>query len=195
VTGRGTLYVTDSRVLFYASLTQRRGRASALIQETQLQHVTGLMAYVSRSWSWFGFMLTLLIGLVGYAALTGGHALIGIVLLALAAAGVSLLLTGLALRGTVGVRLTSSAAQSSPLGFGALGDPRGGFWRSLLGPFGAVITLIWGPRDATDLLLAMPGPDAERVIVELGALIADLQVRGSLAETHWGRDPEPEDGT
>ena len=183
--GTGTLYVTDARLLFYANLTQRRGRRSALIQETQLQHITGLQAFVSRSWSLLGFVTAAVVGLIGLAFLTGGEKGLGLVFIVLTVIGIFLLLQGLALRGTVALRVQSGASQSSPLGFGKLGDPHRGLVRSMLGPFAEILTVTSGPRDATDLLIALPGPDADRVIVELGALIADLQAKGNLARTHW----------
>lgn len=186
--GSGTLYVTDSRLLFFASLEQRRARRkSVLIQETQLEHVTGISAYVSQSFSVFAVIAVALVGILGLILLAKGSALVGLVFLAFAVVGGLLLAQGLARRGTLGLRVSSGAAQASPIGFGQMGDSRRGLLRSLLGPFGAVMTGLTGPQNASDMLMALPARDAQQVIVELGALITDLQSKGSLAETHWGR--------
>lgn len=189
--GKGTLYVTDSRLLFFATF-RRRGstRSSVLIQETQLEHVTGLSAYVSHSFSLFAVVAVALLGIAGVSGLANGSTLGGLLLLTAGIVGAMLLAQGFARRGTVGLRVSSAAAQVSPLGFGEIGDPRRGLLRALLGPFGPIATALMGPRDATDMLMALPARDAEQVIFELGALVTDLQSKGTLAETHWGRDAD-----
>jgi hypothetical protein len=188
--GSGSLYVTDSRVLFFATYERRGGRKrSIILQETQVEHVTGVTAFVSRSVSLWGLVIVGLIGLFGLIALLEESTGPGIALLLIAAFGAFLLTQGLGRRGTVGVRIHSGATQASPLGFGQLGESRGrlrAMLEAALGPYGQLLSAASGPQDASDLLMALPGPDAERVIVELGALIADLQSKGSLAGTHWG---------
>lgn len=57
-----------------------------------------------------------------------------------------------------------------------------GFVGSLLGLFGA--------PTAWDVVVGIPAEDAEQVISELGALIIDLQSKGSLAKTRWGMEAE-----
>lgn len=190
--GSGNLYVTDARVMFFATYERRGGRKrSIVLQETQVGQVTGVTAFVSRSVSLWTLIVVGLIALLGLVALADGSKGDGILLLLIAGFGAFLISQGLGNRGNVGVRIHSSSSQVSPLGFGELGDgSRSGRLRaiieSLLGPFGQLLSTAAGPQDASDLLVALPGPDAERVVLELGALIADLQSKGSLAGTHWG---------
>ncbi len=57
--GEGTLYVTDSRVVFYAKAKGRgTQRGSTLVQQTNVADITGLTAYVSRRVSLILFCLT-----------------------------------------------------------------------------------------------------------------------------------------
>jgi hypothetical protein len=188
--GGGNLYVTGARIMFFASYDRRGGRKrSIVLQETQVEHVTGITAFVSRRFSVWAALLVGLFGLFGLISLVKGSAGSGLFLLIIAGAGAFLLARGLGNSGTVGVRIHSGSTQASPLGFGELGEPAGRFWmliQSLLGPFGHVLAAATGPQSASDLLVALPGPDAERVVTELGALIADLQSKGTLAGTHWG---------
>jgi len=188
--GGGTLYVTDARVMFFATYERRGGhKRSMVLQETQVGQVTGVTAFVSRSFSLWTIILVGLIGLLALGLLAGGSKGSGVLLLLITAFGVFLISQGFGSRGTVGVRIHSGSTQESPLGFGQLGDGPGrmrALLDGLLGPYGQLLSAVSGPRDASDLLLALPGPDAERVIIELGALIADMQSKGSLAGTHWG---------
>jgi hypothetical protein len=190
--GGGNLYVTNARVMFFATYERRGGRKrSMVLQETQVGQVTGVTAFVSRSVSLWTLIVVGLIGLLGLGTLANGSKGGGVLLLIIAGFGAFLISQGLGNRGNVGVRIHSSSTQASPLGFGELGDGSGSgrlraIIKGLLGPFGQLLSTAAGPQDASDLLLALPGPDAERVVVELGALIADLQSKGSLAGTHWG---------
>jgi hypothetical protein len=189
-TGTGTLFVTNARVLFYASYERRGGKRSTLIQETQVENVTGLSAFVSRSFSLLAVFILLILGLSGLEALK--HEAVGeaFVLLLLCGVGVYLMTQGYGQRGSVGVAIHSGSSEKSPLNFGLIDDRRSGFsavLRSLLGPFSRLIFGAGG-QNAFDLLIAPPGPDAEQVVQELGALIGDLRSKGGLAGTHWGID-------
>jgi hypothetical protein len=184
--GEGTLYVTDARVVFFARAKGRGSqRPSALVQETKLEHITGLTAYVSRRISLALFVLTFLLGLLTVFALVARSWVLAIVLAALTAGAVAILLEGAAKRGSVGVMIHSGATQASPISFGQFGEQRGFFgnlFHTLLQPFLG----LFGVFTAFDVLLGFPGQDSEQVIAELGALISDLQTRGNLAATHWG---------
>jgi hypothetical protein len=183
--GRGVLYVTDSRLIFVAAMAHRgRRRQSVLIQETQIQSVTGLSAYVSRRSSIWAYVLVGLVGLLGISLANSGSSGTGLFFLAIAAVGGLLIAQGLARQGTVGLRIHSSGTQASPLGFGQVEEtPRFAVLRALLGPYGALLPSSAG---AYDLLMGLPGPHAEQIIVELGALVADMQSKGSLARARWG---------
>lgn len=98
--GEGTLYVTDSRIIFFAKARGRgSGRASMLIQQTKIEHVTGLSAYVSRKVSLFWFAATAILGLATLFELSRGSWTPFIVLLVLTAGAVYLLVRGAARRG------------------------------------------------------------------------------------------------
>lgn len=184
--GEGTLYVTDSRVVFFARAKGRgTQRPSALVQQTKLENITGLAAYVSRRISLALFILTFLLALGTLAALVSRSWLLVIVFGALTALCLMLLLGGAAKRGSVGVMIHSGATQASPIGFGQFGEQRsaiGNLIHALLAP----VLALFGVFTAFDVLIGFPGQDSDQIIAELGALILDLQTRGNLAGTHWG---------
>jgi hypothetical protein len=184
--GEGTLYVTDARVVFYARAKGRgTRRASELVQQTKVGEVTGLTAYVSRRLS-IGWLLTTALFVLLLLVALLGRSWRGILLFALLTAGaIAMLVRGVAKRGSVGVRIHSGATQASPIGFGQFEEQHGvvgQLLNSIAQPFLALL----GVYTAFDVLVGFPGQDAEQVIAELGALIFDLQSRGSLAGTHWG---------
>lgn len=183
--GQGKLYVTDSRVIFLAKARGRAStRASVLIQETKLEHITGLSAYVSRKISVFWFVLTILLGLGALFQLTldSSSSTAFIVLLVLAGAAAIPLIRGAHRRGSVGVTIHSGSSLASPISFGEVTDKQS---RGL----GLLVQRLFGflgAPTAFDVVVGIPAEDAERVISELGALIIDLQTKGSLAATRWG---------
>lgn len=184
--GEGTLFVTDARVVFYARARGRgTQRPSALVQQTKLENITGLAAYVSRRISLGLVIVTFLLALVTLAFVASRSWLLAIIFGALTAGGVIMLLGGAAKRGSVGVMIHSGATQASPISFGQFGEERsalGNLIHSLLAPWLA----LFGVFTAFDVLIGFPGQDSEQIIAELGALIFDLQTRGDLAGTHWG---------
>lgn len=183
--GQGKLYVTDSRVIFFANARGRAStRASFLIQETKLDQVTGLSAYVSRKVSVFWFVATILLGLGALLQLTRGSSTAGVVLLVLTAGAAYPLVRGAHRRGHVGVQIHSGASQASPIEFGEVNDSQSRGLGSLARRF---VSLFSAPT-AFDVVVGIPADDAERVISELGALIIDLQSKGSLAAARWGVD-------
>jgi hypothetical protein len=184
--GQGMLYVTDSRVIFLARARGRGSqRASALIQETKLQHISGLSAYVSRKLSLFWIGATAVLGFSTIAALFSRSWLFFAFFLILTSGCVWALFGGAAKRGGVGVRIHSGATQASPIAFGEFGESQG-VVGGLLSGVAAPLQALFQSATAFDVLLGFPGQDAEKMISELGALIIDLQSKGSLAGTHWG---------
>src|ERR1700689_2010945 len=71
-TGTGTLYVTNARVLFHATYRRRGGKHSTLLQETQVEHVTGVSAFVARRFSLLALFIVILLGLAGLALVSEG---------------------------------------------------------------------------------------------------------------------------
>jgi hypothetical protein len=192
--GEGMLFVTDSRVVFYA---RARGlgtqRPSMLVQQTKLDNVTGLAAYVSRRVSLTLFMLVLFgafASLISLVTVPPMGILLGIVTLV----GIIALIRGAAKRGSTGVILHAGASDASPIGFGQFGEQRsliGQLIHALLGP----LLALFGVHTAFDVLIGFPGEQSEQLVAELGALITDLQNRGSMAASHWSvptAQPQPQ---
>jgi hypothetical protein len=185
--GEGKLFVTDSRVIFFAIARGRATtRSSSLIQETKLDQVTGLSAYVSRKISMLWLVATMILGLGALLLLARGSTSVGILLLVLTVAAVFLLVRGAARRGMVGVAI-NAGAQASPINFGFVDDnaSRSRFFIKLMRSFVGPLLGLVGGNTAIDVVVGIPGADAERVIAELGALIIDLQSKGSHAAERW----------
>jgi hypothetical protein len=180
--GQGTLFVTDARVVFYAR-AEGRGtqRGSALVQQTKIGDITGVSAFVSHRVSLGWLITTAILGLITLSSLAGGRWGYFVVFGLLLAVAITMLVRGAAKRGSVGVMIHGASTQQSPIAFGQFGESHGTIYR-LLSPLLALL----GVYTAFDVLVGFPGRDAEQVIAELGALIFDLQSRGSLAGTHWG---------
>jgi hypothetical protein len=184
--GHGTLYVTDARVVFYAQVYPRgTQKASWIFQQTKLQDISGLFASVSRRLSLGLVVLTL-----AFALLTIGT-LLTVVLIPLAvvfAIVTVLLVIGLvrdsSRRGDVGVVINSRENENSPIAFGHLPRQRGfldSLGRLLIFP----IALFLRSYTAFDVIAGDPGDDAGELLHELGALIIDLQTRGTMAYPEW----------
>jgi hypothetical protein len=184
--GEGILYVTDARVVYFARAKGRgTQRPSALVQQTKIEHITGVQAYVSHRLSVLLVALSCWFGLLAIFSLFAKLLLPAIVFLILTGICVAILVWEGAKRGIVGVTIYSRAAGPSPINFGRYGR-RGfiGASSSLSRP----LLALFGVFTAFDVLVGFPGQDAEAVIAELGALILDLQTRGDLAAEHWVAD-------
>jgi hypothetical protein len=192
--GQGMLYLTDSRLIFHAR-TSTRGRQSQLVMETKVSRVTGLRTYVTNRVSRAAIIaaaVLVVLGILGISHFGGAGTVISVlVLLAGAAIGVAAL-AGIGSFGTVTIQVYSEQDTASPVSFGNAWAETPGFMRSLArrfsGPFGLLTSLL-GAHDAFDFLVGIPGPDAMRIASELGAIVADLQTKGTLAQTHW--QPRP----
>lgn len=182
--GEGTLYVTDARVVYFARAKGRgTQRPSALVQQTKIEHITGVRAYVSHRFSLLLVMLTCLFGLLAVLALVEKQVVPAIVFFVLTAICVTILAVEGAKRGSVGVVIYSRLAGPSPIDFGRYGHR--GFIGASLSSLSRPFLALFGVFTAFDVLVGFPGEDAETVIAELGALILDLQTRGDLAADHW----------
>jgi hypothetical protein len=191
--GQGTLYVTDARVVFYA-WARGRGtqRGSALIQQVKLEDISGFSAYVSRSVSFLLLLFAGVFSLATVVALLSGALPLALILAILAGICIAALFTDAAQRGNAGVTIHARQAETSPVVFGGLGT-RHALLEAL---FGVVLFLIFPPLlllrivlrsyTAWDVIRGRPGDDSDLVIAELGALIMDLQTRGTFAAAHYG---------
>jgi hypothetical protein len=184
--GEGILYVTDSRVVFYAFAKGRGAqRASRLVQQTKLEDITGLSSYVSRRISLFLVILAFWLGLGAIGAILANRLLLAFFLVALTAGCVAVML--LSKRGRVGVVIHSRESDTSPISFGNVDR---GLIGSLIDAFSRPFLSLFGIFTAFDVTVGRPGPDSDQVIDELGALLLDLQTRGTEAGSHWGIYPE-----
>ncbi len=185
--GEGILYVTDSRVVFYAKAKGRgTQRGSTLIQQTNVADITGMTAYVSRRVSLVLFFLTSVFFVFGLFTLFF-KPLIAIVWFILAAICVIALVSGAAKRGSTGVIISSRDDGHSPISFGTF-NTRRGFIGSLTAAIGGPLFSVFGIFTVFDVLDGYPGRDSSQIISELGALILDIQTRGDLAYEHYGVD-------
>lgn len=187
--GEGTLYVTDARIVFYAR-AQGRGaqRASALVQQTRLEDVSGLQAFVSRRTSMMLILFTVSMSLLALGTLVSLLLPAFIVFFFLAGLGCLAIFGGAAERGRAGVKIHAREEAVSAIGFGSFDNQRSGL-ESLLKLLIFPLLVFLRAQTAFDVLLGRPGRDSDRLIAELGALILDLQTRGKLAADYWAGAP------
>lgn len=181
--GTGTLYVTNARIIFYARAKGRgTQRESELLQQTRLQDITGVAAYVAYRIS-VGLVLVTAIFTLGLVAALVTHIVAWIVIdAAVVVVCVLMLLGGGSKYGGAGVRISSASSETSPINFGSFAAQHSGILRVLMGPFGR----IFRAHTAFDVAFGVPGADSKRVIAELGALVLDFQTRGDAALERWG---------
>lgn len=182
--GEGTLYVTDARIVFFAR-AQGRGtqRASSLVQQTRLEDVSGLQAFVSRRTNLLLIVFTGFMALFALGSLLTGAIPFFFVFVVLLAIALLAIFGGAAERGRAGVKIQSRQAQSA-MGFGTFENQRSGL-ETLLTLIIFPLLLLLRAQNAFDVLLGRPGEDTDLLIAELGALILDLQTRGELAAAYW----------
>ncbi|HKU11552.1 MAG TPA: hypothetical protein VJQ61_10055 [Sinomonas sp.] len=184
--GEGLLFVTDARVVFFARARGRgTQRPSALVQQTKLDSVTGVSAYVTHRISLGWFVLAVFTGLWLLGSVLAGSLWLVIFWGALFAGTIWMLVRGAARKGSVGVQIQASSSEQSLLAFGQFGEQRGFFGALVHSVISPVLGLL-GVYTAFDVLLGFPGEDAEKVVAEIGALVFDMQSRGSLAAQRWG---------
>jgi hypothetical protein len=190
--GQGTLYVTSARVVFYAWVNPRAAqRASWLLQQTKLEDISGISVNVSRRLSPGLVMLTLLFGLAALGTLLTVVLIpLTVLFVILAAISLAFLIRDASSRGSIGVSIHSRESGHSPINVGHSGriSTVGLLGRVFLWP----ILLFFPSYSAIDVAFGDPADDAEPLVLELGALIIDLQTRGTLAYEHWGIAAEPE---
>jgi hypothetical protein len=183
--GHGTLYVTDARVIFYAQVYPRgTQKASWLFQQTKLEDISGLSANVSRRVSLGLVVLTLFCGLATLGTLVALLLPLTFLFAILTVALVIVLVRDANRRGDVGVVINSRENDNSPIAFGHLPQQRGFLdilGRLLIFP----IALFLRSYSAFDVVAGYPADHANELLHELGALIIDLQTRGTMAYPEW----------
>lgn len=186
--GEGTLYVTDSRIVFYAQAKGRgTQRGSTLMQQTNVADITGLTAYISRRISLGLVFLACLFFLfaLGSLAVSPPFALLWFLLMLIC---IAFLAGGAARHGSTGVIINSRADGHSPIAFGTF-ETRRGWIGSLAHSLGGPFLAVFGVYTVFDVLVGSPGEHSTQIINELGALVLDLQTRGDLAFEHYRADP------
>ncbi|MGA2829796.1 MAG: hypothetical protein ABSF03_27215 [Streptosporangiaceae bacterium] len=190
--GEGTLYVTDARIVFFARAAGRGPqRASSLVQQTRLEDVSGLQAFVSRRTSILLIAFAVFVSLVTLGALLSQEWTAFIVFFVLAGASLAAIFGGAAERGRAGVKIHSREEDVSAIRFGHFGNQRSGLEAALTLLIFPVLMFLRA-QTAFDVMLGRPGKDSDRLISELGALILDLQTRGQLAADYWAAAPAAE---
>ena len=181
--GHGTLFVTDARVVFYAQVYPRgTQKASSIFQQTKLEDISGLSAHVSRRISLGLVVLTLACGIATVVTLILFPLAVLFAILTVVFAIV--LIRDASRGGDVGVVINSRENDNSPIGFGHSPRQRGfldQFGRLLIFP----VALFLRSYSAWDVVAGDPADGAEALLHELGALIIDLQTRGTMAYSEW----------
>ena len=173
---RGMLYITDSRLLLYSTTRKLSGRTWTL-REVRIEAVKGISAVLDRGLGLIGSILFLLATIGAIASFARGSAAIGILLL------VFLALVYLISYHYGRLGLTIHTQQVTP---GALefGWHRRSRLAGSLGPVSTLFFMVFGVS-STDVLFCFPERNAEAVILELGALVYDLNRVGTLEGTQW----------
>jgi hypothetical protein len=183
--GHGTLYVTDARVVFYA-LVYPRGtqRQSWLLQQTKLEDISGLHADVSRRVSLGLLVLTAFFGLATIGTLVTLVLPLTLLFAILTVLCAALMMWDAARRGSVNIEIQARGYNASSIRFGHLGGER--FFDQMVRYLFFPILFFVKFYGAGDVAAGDPGADADQLLHELGALILDLQTRGTMSYPHWG---------
>jgi hypothetical protein len=176
---RGTLYVTDSRIILHSQARKTSGRTS-LLEEVRIETVTGFGSHIDRGLGLFGTIVLIIWAIAGLRELFTGSAGFGLLMLVLTA----LVILVSYYYGRLGLRIYTNNSSPGPIGFGNFSVSR---IQGLLGPLAVLGMMIGGVR-ASDVLYCFPEKDAEEVVSELGALVFDLNRQGTLAGTQWEAD-------
>jgi hypothetical protein len=182
--GTGTLYVTDTRIVFYAWAKGRGSqRDSSIIRQVRMADITGFRAYVTRRLNYFLLTLAAFFVLSTLGSLVSFF-IPGVLLFGLfAAISILLLLSEWGRRGNAGVSIRARGNEVSAVDFGGLAQRN-----ALMALFTILIfplVLILRSSTAFDVEGGRPGDNSDLIIAELGALLMDLQTRGSLVASHW----------
>lgn len=162
----GFLLVTNRRVIFVGEGAAWRG-SSVIIREVHLPDVSGVSSYYGAGIH-FGYLIAGILSALVILSFIGFMMKVP-VLLVLLAVPVFLIWKALNTKGkTIAMAIYCRSQSESPIAFAAQ-KSRFAMLRS----------------DAARAVIAEPGPDAELVIREIGALILDLQTRGTLAVELW----------
>jgi hypothetical protein len=122
---RGTLYVTDSRVILHSRARKFSGRTS-LLEELRIESVTGVGSHIDRGLGFFGTILLIIWTVSALVALFKINAAIGILMLVVTA--IIVLISYY--YGRLGLRLYTNKSTPGPISFGNSVEFSGGSGRS-----------------------------------------------------------------
>ena len=172
----GYLVVTNRRLLFVGEGNTKVGR-SILIREVHLPDVSGVSSYYGKGLCITCLIIAAILGFVIIPQLASFLFVVArihsgyILLLLLPLIILSVWLVWKAIRKTISLIIHSRSGDESPVALVAAQSKRF--------PFAGA--------HAAQAVVAGPGPDAELLVSEIGALILDLQTRGNLAVEAWRR--------
>jgi hypothetical protein len=172
---RGALYVTDSRLLMYSTTRKLSGRTWSLA-EVRIESVKGISGDLDRGLGLVGSILFLLAAIGAIASFARGSAGIGILLVIFLA----LVYLISYYYGRLGLVVHTQQVTPGAIAFGHYRTLRVSF----LGPVSTLFFMVFGVT-SRDVLFCFPERDAEAVILELGALVFDLNRLGTLEGTQW----------
>jgi hypothetical protein len=178
----GYLYVTDSRVVFYAySNGFLLQKPSTMVRETKIAEITGINSYVSRRLSLALLGASVALGLFGIVnVFTLGGIPFALLLWLVSAIFFAALLAGHGRLGTTVISIHSRCGVT-PVNIGG-GQSVGAILGLILHP---VRFIIGGTTAAHLATYGLPGKEANETVTDLGALIQDLQTRGDMAAPYW----------
>jgi hypothetical protein len=171
----GTLYVTDSRLLLYSTARKLSGRTWSL-QEVRIEAVKGISGNLDRGLGPIGSLLFVLAAIFCLVSLVRGPRGIGLLLFIFLA----LVYLISYYYGRIGLVVHTQQVTPGAIAFGHRRTLRVG----VLGPVSTLFFAVFGVTSA-DILYCFPERDAEAVILELGALVYDLNRVGTLEGTQW----------
>lgn len=172
----GYLLVTNRRVVFTGEAVGLTG-SSILVQECQIPDVSGISAYSGVGINIASLIVAAVLALAGIWLGSSVFWLLWLLVVPALWIGYRVFQS----RGrTFALVVQSRSSQQSPVAL----------WTTeATSRFG----LTGG--HAAQAAVAGPGPDAERLFTELGALILDLQAEGDLAVERWRQTPSGEGAT
>ncbi len=164
----GYLVVTNRRLIFVGEGHALAGR-SVLLREVQLPDVSGVSSYYGKGLS----IGLLILAAMSFLFILGLAVQVNAGLLGLLVFPALLVWWLVARQGkAIMLVIHSRAMDESPI--------------ALAGTPGWGMFAMFG-KHASRSIVARPGPDAEQLIYEIGAVILDLQTRGNLAVETWAQ--------
>ena len=173
---KGTLFVTDSRIVMYSVAHKLSGRTSTM-DEVRNESVKGVTGYIDRGLGLVGTFIYFLAVLACIFTIIKGVIIVGIVLLVF----LSLIYLISYYYGRIGLQLYTNRSIQVQLLLGIGIRLESAEYSDPLRP---CFRMIFGVN-SQDILYCFPERNAEDIITELGALVFDLNRIGTLEGTQW----------